>query len=310
MLSATVIIPTYHRPHDLAVCLGSLLAQSRKPQELIIVDDGALPHIPLAAELEGAGIRLIYRRKEVPGLTRSRNLGISLASGDVIFFLDDDVELFPDYLERIMALFEADPEEEVGGVGGWIVNTPPMTRGRWLRFWLDLLLLNTGMREGRVLPSGFCVDFGTTPFPPSRMAEVEFLPGGASAFRRGVFDLFRFSEAYQGYGLGEDKDFTYRLSRRQRLLLEPAARLHHYVSPQMRFDRRQRGREAILSRHRFFQDYLADRWWHRVAFWWAIGGYLLVRTLIWLVGRKPEHQEQVAGMVEGIGTILRGNGPE
>ena len=89
----SVIIPTRHRPTLLSRALASVAAQRRRPDEVILVDDG---DTPLEAAPE-AGVRLV--RQEAPhGAARARNLGASVASGTLLAFLDDDDTWHPAYL--------------------------------------------------------------------------------------------------------------------------------------------------------------------------------------------------------------------
>ncbi len=130
MLRVSVIIPTYHRPAELTMALRSILAQSRMPDELIVVDDGDLPELPLRAELETTGLVCRFLRKDKPGLTESRNLGIARSRGDVILFVDDDVELLPDYVQQVAAVYERDVGGEIDGVGGVILNHKSLSGSR------------------------------------------------------------------------------------------------------------------------------------------------------------------------------------
>lgn len=309
MLRTSVIIATYNRPDDLRACIGSLLRQTRRPGELIVVDDGALDALPLAAECAAADIACLYRRKAAPGLTRSRNLGIGLAGGDILLFLDDDVVLAPGFIEHISTLYEQDPGHTIGGVGGVVVNHPPLTLGRRLRHWLDILLLNSGTREGRVLPSGFCTSFGETGAPVTAVQAVEFLSGCAMSYRREVCAALRFDEEhYLRYSYGEDKDYSYRVSRRWRLLLHPAATLLHRQSPAMRPDTRRMGYMYVVSRWLFFTRYLDRGPLRRLAFVYALAGYTLVRTLVLLLRPHRARRElaRLHGVLQGIGAILAG----
>jgi len=89
----SVIIPTRHRPALLSRALASVAAQSRRPDEVILVDDG---DSPLEAA-PGAGVRVV--RQEGPhGAARARNLGASVAGGTFLAFLDDDDTWHPAYL--------------------------------------------------------------------------------------------------------------------------------------------------------------------------------------------------------------------
>ena len=96
----SVIIPTYNRPEDLKNCIRSILNQSVKPDEVIVIDDGNLPEFPLLKECKDTGIHCIFHKKNIPGLTASRNAGVKLSTGDIIFFLDDDVELLSGYIKK------------------------------------------------------------------------------------------------------------------------------------------------------------------------------------------------------------------
>lgn len=281
MLTASVIIPTYHRPRELRDCVRSILDQARRPEEIVVVDDGDLDAPPLVEEAEALGIRYIFHKKDKPGVCASRNIAATLSACDILFFLDDDVVLFPDYLARIMDVYEADPNARIGGVGGWVANPPPLTWAHRLSRPFDILFLNTGFREGRVLPSGHCTDFGTTGRPPREIAEVDFLPGGVCSYRRFVFDEVRFSEAYAGAGMrGEDKDFSFRVSRRWPLLIQPAAQLYHYEAPSMRVDKYRKGYQRVVGTYRLFRDHVRKGALSWFFYYYALFGYTLKR-LVW-----------------------------
>ncbi|MEW6428591.1 MAG: glycosyltransferase [Thermodesulfobacteriota bacterium] len=310
MLRTSLIIPTYHRPGELSECLRSVLEQTHPPDELIIIDDGCLEGVPHGEEFARRSIPVRYHRKDTPGLTASRNLGIDLASGDLLFFLDDDVVLFPDYLERMLAVFVADGQGRVGGVGGRIVNTKPVTGGRLLLHWFERAFLLSGPVEGRVLASGFCVDYGECPQPLERQEEVDFLPGGVVAYRRQVCDRFRFSESYTGYGQGEDKDFSMRVGREFVLLSTPTAKLYHNESPKMRFDARAKGREYVLGRYRFFRDFQRPRGIPWPVFSYALAGYFLKRFIVLCAaGDQRREWRRLVGMAEAVRSIIKGEHP-
>ena len=120
----SVIIPTLNRPADLKRCLDSLVAQTLPPDELIIVDQSSDEQTKNLLEeyrqKYGHVIpSFIYILQAEKSSARARNLGASLAKGEILSFTDDDIILYPDYLERIMAGFK-DPQ--VGGVMGNVEN--------------------------------------------------------------------------------------------------------------------------------------------------------------------------------------------
>ncbi len=306
MNTASLIIPTYNRPYDLENCLRSILSQTQRPEELIVVDDGNLESVPLWDELEHAGISCHYVRKDKPGLTESRNLGVSLATQDILFFLDDDVILENEYLAEIMKAYSNDPDNNVGGVGGAITNKPQLTFIRKARRMWNIPFLVCGFNEGKVLPSGFGTDFGTTPYPLMKTTEVDFLDGGVSSYRREIFNEFVFTDAYRKFGFGEDKDFSYRVSRKYRLLFTPKARLVHLESSTMRPDKRTWGRKFIIGRWLFFRDFLQKNSWSKMFFAWAVFGYLLDRTVIASLKLSKEEWRRVLGILDAINLLLRG----
>ena len=122
MFKVTLIIPTYNRPKLIKDCIESILVQTRLPDELIVVDDGDLDEIPLEFQCIQAGIALRYIKKDVPGLTESRNAGVRIATGDIIFFLDDDVILDREYIDQIMVVYMKMPR--MIGSEGWAEPLP------------------------------------------------------------------------------------------------------------------------------------------------------------------------------------------
>ncbi len=82
----SVVITTYNRRAYLRAAVNSVLAQDHPEKEIIVIDDGSVDGS--ADELLGLPLR--YVRKENGGISSARNLGITLAGGDFIAFLDVD----------------------------------------------------------------------------------------------------------------------------------------------------------------------------------------------------------------------------
>ena len=305
-LTASVIIPTYNRPQEIRDCLMSLLRQTVKPDEIVVVDDGNLPEPPLKAEIERAGLSYTYVKNDKSGRVDPLNVGVSCAGGDIVYFLDDDVELYPDYLERIRAHYTADPEGQLAGVGGVIANARPMTVARTVRWVANTLVLNSGFREGAILPSGFCVDYGYTPFPPVKPRDVQFLSGGASSYRRHLLAERPLVDGYRAIAYGEDKLFSGGLARRHRLVLEPGAKLIHHESPAMRADNRARGRKTVLGKYLLFRGVAKRHGWHWLCFAYALTGYLLIRTAIAVARCRRADGHHVLGALDAAWLIVRG----
>lgn len=89
----SVIIPTYGRPERLSRTIQSVAAQSYKPIELLIVDDGSPEPVTegaLDADLGSLKTVSIIRHEENRGANAARNTGIRSSSGTYLAFLDDD----------------------------------------------------------------------------------------------------------------------------------------------------------------------------------------------------------------------------
>lgn len=305
MHTTSLVIPTYNRPEELRDCLASILNQTVKPTEVIIVDDGDLPEVPLELEIREAGINYVYLKKERPGLTESRNEGIRLAQCEVIFFLDDDVILLPDYMEQILRVYD-EQEGFVAGVGGLEDNKPPMRRRDYVKRLFELPFFTWGLREGRVLPSGFCTQYGETPYPLKEIKIVDFLSGGASSFHRKIFEEFSFTQHYREYGLGEDKDFTVMVSRRYPLYLNPKARLIHLEAGAMRPQDRRWSRMYLIGTYLLFTRHVKRGWWDWPFFWYGTFGYILIRCIAMLVFPNRGKLEKLKGLFDAVEMITKG----
>lgn len=96
----SVIIPTYNRTHLLPRAIASVVTQTFKDFELIIVDDASTQDVQAVIN-RFPDRRISYiRRKKNGGNAATRNLGIANAKGEFISFLDDDDEYLPEFLEK------------------------------------------------------------------------------------------------------------------------------------------------------------------------------------------------------------------
>lgn len=106
----SVVITTYNRSEALAAVLGGLAAQDDRDFELIIADDGSLPHHVQAIERVVCALGLAATHVWHPdvGFTaaRVRNLGVLLSSGTYIVFLDGDCVPETDFIRRHRQLRE------------------------------------------------------------------------------------------------------------------------------------------------------------------------------------------------------------
>ena len=112
-LRVSVVIPAYNVAGFIAAALESVLAQTFKDYEIILVNDGS----PDTRELEIAVApfreQIVYARQANGGASRARNLAICLARGELVAFLDGDDLWFPEHLAGLIKFLDENQFEMV-----------------------------------------------------------------------------------------------------------------------------------------------------------------------------------------------------
>lgn len=104
MKSVTVIVPAYNARDTIGACIESLLGQTRRPDEVIIVDDYSRDDTAQVALKYGVKV-IKLERNSGPGI--ARNIGAAAATGEILAFTDSDCVAPPNWLERIVAALDA-----------------------------------------------------------------------------------------------------------------------------------------------------------------------------------------------------------
>ncbi len=119
MVKVSVIIPAYNGDRYLAAAIDSILAQTYRDLEIIVVDDGSTDNTPQVAQQYGTAVQYVSQANQ--GVAASRNLGMAKARGDYIAFLDQDDVFLPHKLADQVALLEQD--DNLGIVNsGWQIT--------------------------------------------------------------------------------------------------------------------------------------------------------------------------------------------
>lgn len=110
----SAIVPLFNGEGFIEEAIQSILAQTLKPDEIIVVDDGSTDNGPsvVARLAETSTIRLI--RQENAGQSSARNIGVDHAHGDLIAFLDQDDIWYSDHLARLVEPFLEERPVELG----------------------------------------------------------------------------------------------------------------------------------------------------------------------------------------------------
>ncbi len=238
-MKVSLALATYGRADELGRCLASLATQTHPEIEVLVLDQN--PDDRLLAVIEPFcrnGLVIRHERLPKPGLSQARNLGIQLASGDVIGFPDDDCWYEPSTVANVARAFEADPDIS-GVVANWVEQT-----------------------------AGGANDSGGNDGLLSFRAWRNFRGGAASSIslflKRGLLlELQGFDERLgvgQWYGAAEETDLVLRaLSKGARLKREVGARVHHAFAAAgnpmatqsvSTAEARARGTGAVYAKHR------------------------------------------------------------
>lgn len=179
----SVIIPVFNGGEGFRKCLQALATSSRPASEVIVVDDGSRDDSGEAARAAGA---CVFRHAKPLGAAAARNRGAAEARGDILFFLDADVLVQTDTLERIATFFVTGEGDAL--IGSYTPDSP--AGGFFSRF------KNVHHHYIHQISSPDAATFWT----------------GCGAVRRSAFEAVRGfnTDAYVGATI-EDIEFGYRL---------------------------------------------------------------------------------------------------
>jgi GT2 family glycosyltransferase len=201
-LKITAAVPCYNAEKFIDTCIKSLLNQTVKPIEIIVVNDGSKDSSEQKIK-KYEGIRLFNHDCNL-GLAAARNTAIKSAIGDVIVFIDADARAYPDFIEKLIECYS---NESFAGVGGEAIEGNLITiYDRWRSFHAY-----QGQKE-KVLKN------------------VDMIAGVASSYRKEVFDKCGLFDTYFRTN-GEDMELGLRLKNKGfKLLYNPHAKVDHLRS--------------------------------------------------------------------------------
>lgn len=103
MEKVSIIVPVFNVEDYLEECIRSLLDQSYKNIEIILINDGSTDHSSLICNnLKEIDNRIILINQKNLGVSSARNVGLSIASGEYILFVDSDDIVHCDYVKKMV----------------------------------------------------------------------------------------------------------------------------------------------------------------------------------------------------------------
>jgi len=184
----TVVISTYNRKHVLPRAISSVLGQTCGDFELIVIDNGSTDGTEAAVSaIKDPRIKYIRNPEPTSSCDGPRNMGIEMAKGSYIAFLDDDDIWYPQRLEKVKEAFDSDP-----GVSAVCHNENRNYKGK-----VDKVLEYGPWSDDiyeRLLYDGNC------------------LSSCATTVKKGVFDRLGGFDLRQEYAAAADYDFWLRMT--------------------------------------------------------------------------------------------------
>lgn len=150
----SIIVPVYNRPGEVKELLDSLAAQTVKPFELVIIEDGSKERCDHLLGHYRSLFDIHYYYKDNSGRSDTRNYGMQRANGDYLLFFDSDVILPPFYFERLEEAMETDYCDCFGGPDAADESFSDMQKAvshAMTSFWTT-----GGIRGGKAVMEKFC----------------------------------------------------------------------------------------------------------------------------------------------------------
>jgi glycosyltransferase involved in cell wall biosynthesis len=116
----SVIIPTYNSEDYINEAIKSVLSQTYKNYEIIIVDDGSSDNTATLLKKYQGRLKYFYQNNQ--GSAAARNLGLNNSSGEFIAFLDSDDVWFPEKLEKQVRIMKENPRLAFVFAAAYMVN--------------------------------------------------------------------------------------------------------------------------------------------------------------------------------------------
>ena len=211
-LTVSVIIPTLDRPEALMSTLESVLRQTVKPSQVIVVDQSERTSEQVSSFCRGHNIILEHLSER--GSHMARNRAIGLATGDILFFCDDDSELDEGVLEHHLKNYT---DKNVGAVGGRLLQPGEQD---------DPARINTDVQPGSFNRWSGKV---TGKFYSTVKGPIDHFSGcNCSCQRELLIAAGGYDENFAGNAYFEETDLALRIKKLGgQIIFEPAARVLH-----------------------------------------------------------------------------------
>jgi glycosyltransferase involved in cell wall biosynthesis len=288
----SVVIATLDRLASLKVVLRCLARQTRAPGEVIISAAGDAAAVSAAVRDVKADVLVTVLATSEKSAARQRNQAAAGATGEILAFLDDDIEFEDDFFAQMLGYFEgATPIP--GGIAPRITGQDRPPPGRITRLYYRL---QSGYADpdygGRLFGPGIncypCFGVHSTGLIPA-----EWLPSTCLFLRADLFRRHQFP-AFTGYSFAEDVHLTARVAREAPLFFAAgSAVVHHSLSSEFKQHPAELTAGKLHNMRIIARDVLGRRGW---PLWWRWQLHRLFLTAVLVARRPPQWTAELRGV--------------
>lgn len=274
----SVIIPTLNRADVLQKTLESVMLQSMLPRIIYVIDqsdDCATEKLCLKYDL----VKYIHSSRK--SSTYARNLGIKASETNrVIFFafIDDDVELLPDYFKNMYLAYLNCPY--IDGIAGWVTTPKQKTWNVIVNLLRAIGMFDHYSSSIRILPNFLATRLRECPKEPLPAGWMS----GCAMSSRNIGNNKLFDENLIMYALSEDRDYSYRLNKDGNVILDPSIRLIHKVEASGRIQNEKKLYMAAVHPYYLIKKHFPDSIIASAGYWWNMSIRWVIGFVMFIVG--------------------------
>ncbi len=208
----SVIIPTFNRQDLLKKSVEAILNNSLLPDEILVIEQGNIEYTKNTLSiffpiLKVKKIELKIFHFQEKSASKARNFWVSKASQDIIFFIDDDLEILQNYIETAYNYLKNNPKVKIVSGKDKNAKIPKNSFFKQLIrvltyqdiFWNKRIVLKNGQNIVRI-------DF-------DKVVDSQWA-SWTMVVRKEVFEKFSFSKNFEKWSYGEDVFFSYQVFKK------------------------------------------------------------------------------------------------
>jgi GT2 family glycosyltransferase len=308
-----IIICSKDRPDLLPKLFENIFDQTKPPEQIVIVDNSnseknfikGRQYIntflsKIKKTNKKSKIKVNYLNDQSgKGLPHARNFGKKIVDTDIILFLDDDVNLDPEYTKNLLSFYARHPK--AGGACGNLVQPQQNRLSSRLRMIFGAIFLFDSLAPFQVLPSGW----GSHPYGANKTKRVTWLSGCNMSYRKEVLREFDSDEDIPTQGGGEDRDLSYRASKQYPIYVVTECKGMHEMIKISRPNLGESNKRAIYGNAYFYKKNISKNIFTHIAFWWSTFGYMTKTVFQILLSKQGQKLSQLKVFLSGLILISR-----